>query len=151
AWSAAFGQLQAAVLSFLWIVPGLLPIVPIYERMRPILLEPLESGEDRIAAPSLTGAIAVDSVSLRYDPRGRDVLPGCAILDEPGEFLGIVGPSGSGKSTLLRLLLGFETPAAGAIRFDGCDLKQIDLQGLRRQIGVVLQNSQPIQGDIYSN
>jgi ABC-type bacteriocin/lantibiotic exporter with double-glycine peptidase domain len=69
----------------------------------------------------------------------------------PGEYVAFVGASGSGKSTLFRLLLGFETPESGAVYFDGQDLSGLDLQELRRQIGVVLQSSRPVSGSIYQN
>jgi ABC-type bacteriocin/lantibiotic exporter with double-glycine peptidase domain len=69
----------------------------------------------------------------------------------PGQFIALVGSSGSGKSTLLRLLLGFETPTSGSIYFDGQDLAGLDLQAVRRQLGVVLQNGRVLAGDIYSN
>jgi ABC-type bacteriocin/lantibiotic exporter with double-glycine peptidase domain len=70
---------------------------------------------------------------------------------EPGEFIALVGPSGSGKSTLFRLLLGFETPEAGAIYFDGQDLTTLDIQEVRRQMGVVLQNGRLLTGTILEN
>jgi ABC-type bacteriocin/lantibiotic exporter with double-glycine peptidase domain len=68
-----------------------------------------------------------------------------------GEFAAVVGPSGSGKSTIMRLLLGFETPESGAVYYDGQDLSTLDVRGVRSQIGVVLQNSRLMSGDIYSN
>jgi len=69
----------------------------------------------------------------------------------PGEFVAIVGPSGSGKSTLLRLLLGFERPARGTVRYDGRDLATIDVPWLRRRIGTVLQGGKLWAGDLYTN
>ena len=68
-----------------------------------------------------------------------------------GEFVAIVGPSGCGKSTLFRLLLGFEQPEAGSIFYDAQDLKGLDLNSVRRQIGVVLQNSTLFRGDVFAN
>ena len=68
-----------------------------------------------------------------------------------GEAVGLVGPSGSGKSTLLRLLLGFETPAGGAVLYDGQDLSTLDVRAVRRQIGTVLQSSHVMVGDIFTN
>src|SRR5208337_1587497 len=62
-----------------------------------------------------------------------------------------VGPSGSGKSTLFRLLLGFETPGSGSIYYDGQDLDELDVQAVRRQIGVILQNSRVMSGSIFRN
>ncbi len=70
---------------------------------------------------------------------------------EPGEFVAIVGPSGSGKSTLLRLMLGFEAPSGGAVLYDEQDLGELDVSAVRRQCGVVLQDSQLFAGDILSN
>jgi ABC-type bacteriocin/lantibiotic exporter with double-glycine peptidase domain len=63
----------------------------------------------------------------------------------------IVGPSGSGKSTLLRLLLGFERPTSGTIYYDGQDLNGLDVLAVRRQLGVVLQNSNLMSGSIFEN
>ena len=59
----------------------------------------------------------------------------------PGEFVAVVGPSGAGKSTLIRLLLGFDAPTTGAVLYDGKPLDTLDLQAVRRQIGVVVQNA----------
>ncbi len=70
---------------------------------------------------------------------------------KPGEFVAIVGPSGSGKSTLLRLLLGFEQPQTGNIFYDGKNLAELDLEAVRQQLGVVLQNGKVMTGSIYEN
>ena len=64
---------------------------------------------------------------------------------KPGEFVAVVGPSGC-KSTLLRLLLKFETPLSGAIFYDGQDLDRLDVEAVRRQVGVVLQDGKLISG-----
>lgn len=68
-----------------------------------------------------------------------------------GEYVAIVGRTGCGKSTLIRLLLGFEEPDKGAIYYDGRDLKSIDPRSLRKKMGVVTQDGQLFQGDIFSN
>ncbi|HEY0782316.1 MAG TPA: NHLP bacteriocin export ABC transporter permease/ATPase subunit, partial [Thermoanaerobaculia bacterium] len=152
AWSVAYGQLQAAALSFLAVVPQLLPAIPLYERLRAIAEADLEvEGRRGAAVLDLAGALEVRGVSFRYPGQAEAVLRDVELRIEPGEFVAIVGPSGSGKSTLLRLLLGFEEPGRGQILYDGHDLATLDVAALRRQIGVVLQNAQPIQGDIYSN
>ena len=70
---------------------------------------------------------------------------------EPGEFVAFVGPSGSGKSTLFRMLLGFEKPLSGGVYYDGQDLAGLDVQAVRRQLGVVLQNGKLMPGDIFTN
>ena len=88
---------------------------------------------------------------FRYQADGPVVLKDVSLRAEPGEFIALVGPSGSGKSTLLRLLLGFETLESGSIYYDGQDLEGLDIQAVRRQIGVVLQSGRLIAGDIFTN
>ena len=151
AFSAAFGQVQAAALTLVSLVSGVLTMVPIYERLSPILEESPEVDESKLEAGGLSGDIELAHVSFRYHDEAPLVLADVSLRARPGEFIALVGPSGSGKSTCLRLLLGFERPVSGSIYFDGQDLASLDLQSVRRQIGVVLQNSRPMAGDIYSN
>ena len=70
---------------------------------------------------------------------------------EPGEFVALVGPSGSGKSSILRLVLGFEQAAAGVVFYDNQAAQDIDLDAVRRQLGVVLQNGRLVGGSIMDN
>jgi len=79
------------------------------------------------------------------------VLDDVSLRAEPGEFIAIVGPSGAGKSSLLRQLLGFEVPESGSTYFDDQDLAGINVQAVRRQMGVVLQNGRLMSGTIYQN
>jgi ABC-type bacteriocin/lantibiotic exporter with double-glycine peptidase domain len=79
------------------------------------------------------------------------ILNDVSFYADPGEFVAIVGPSGSGKSTILRLLLGFETPELGAVYYDNFDLAQLNLEAVRRQLGVVLQNGRIGTGSIFEN
>jgi ATP-binding cassette subfamily C protein len=79
------------------------------------------------------------------------VLRDLSLSISAGQFVAFVGPSGSGKSTLFRLLMGFETPATGAVYFDGHDLAELDVRAVRRQIGVVLQNARLSTGSIFRN
>jgi ATP-binding cassette subfamily C protein len=122
-----------------------------YERARPILTSPVESlghGEARV---SLKGSIELSHVSFRYQPDAPLILDDVSLRFAPGEFVAIVGPSGSGKSTLLRMLLGFDAPSEGGVFFDGQALSGMDVRAVRRQIGVVLQHSRLMAGDIYTN
>ena len=100
---------------------------------------------------SLEGAISISHVTFRYQNSGRLTLDDVTVEANPEEFVAIIGPSGSGKSTLLRLLLGFETPASGTVRFDGQDLNGLDPLGVRRQLGVVLQSSNLMAESIFEN
>jgi ABC-type bacteriocin/lantibiotic exporter with double-glycine peptidase domain len=76
---------------------------------------------------------------------------GITLRIAPGEKIALVGPSGAGKSTLARLLLGLHVPTTGRIRFDEIDLKEIDLPRLRRQAGVVLQETTFFNDSVRAN
>ena len=120
-------------------------IVPGYEQVKPILAalpEDRNEGED---PGELNGEIHFNRVSFRYDD-GPLIIDNVSIEARPGEFIAIVGGSGSGKSTLVRLALGLEDPSAGGIFFDGRDLAQLDRRLVRRQIGVVMQDGDLVQG-----
>ena len=121
------------------------------ERFAPILAATPEVNEVCGEVIRLGGALRLDNVSFRYTPDGPLILDSVNFQVRPGEFVAIVGPSGSGKSTLLRLLLGFETPTEGSVSYDGRELETLDIQEVRRQIGVVLQDARLRPGDIYSN
>ena len=95
--------------------------------------------------------LAVDQVTFRYGPDEPYVLREVSFSAAPGEFVAIVGPSGAGKSSLLRLLLGFERPELGSIRYDAKEASWIDPVALRRQIGTVVQTAQVLPGDVLSN
>jgi ATP-binding cassette subfamily C protein len=126
-------------------------IVPTYRRLVPILEAVPEVDPKRTEPGDLSGAIELAGVRFRYRPDGPEILQGVSLTVRPGEFVALVGPSGSGKSTILRLLLGFETPAAGAVLYDDRDLAGLDTGGVRRQIGSVLQSGGLTPGSIHSN
>jgi ATP-binding cassette subfamily C protein len=151
AFNSAFGQFMAATLGMTSALTAMLGMVPLYERAKPIFAALPEVNEQRAAPGRLTGAIEFSGVSFRYASEGPMTLTDIDIRIEPGEFVAIVGPSGSGKSTLFRLLLGFETPASGGVYYDGQDLAGLDVQAVRRQLGVVLQNGKLMSGDIFTN
>ena len=151
AFNAAYGQFQAASLTILGLLPSVLTIVPLYERLKPILETAPEVDPTKAEVPELSGDVELAHLTFRYQSDGPLILDDVSFRARPGEFVALVGPSGSGKSTCLRLILGFERPAAGSIYFDGQDLQSLDIQGVRRQIGVVLQNSRPSSGTLFSN
>ncbi|MDY7094799.1 MAG: NHLP bacteriocin export ABC transporter permease/ATPase subunit [Acidobacteriota bacterium] len=151
AFNAAFGQFQAAALGAISTISGLLAVVPTYERLKPILDAAPEVDELKIPAGELLGGVELNQVTFRYQRDSPPILDGVSLHADPGEFIALVGPSGAGKSTCLRLLLGFEQPEAGSIYFDGQDLASLEIQSVRRQIGVVLQDAKPMTGTILSN
>jgi len=87
----------------------------------------------------LEGAVELRGVSCRYTPGGRPVLEDITVSIPAGEKVALVGPTGAGKSTLARLLLGLHLPDRGTVRFDGRDLRELDLAKVRNQVGVVMQ------------
>jgi NHLM bacteriocin system ABC transporter ATP-binding protein len=151
AFSVAFYQVLGGVLALSGAAITLVQLVPLYEWVKPILQTPPEVDPVKADPGELSGDIDISSVSFRYQPDGPLVLDGVSVQIHPGEFVAFVGPSGAGKSTLVRLLLGFETPTAGAIYYDRADLAGLDRQAVRHQIGVVLQSGKLMPGDIFSN
>ena len=151
AFSAAFGQFQAAVMSLIQVLGGVLQIVPLWERMQPILEERPEVDASKAEIGELKGDIEFNHVSFRYHHDGPLVLDDVSFQARPGEFIALVGASGSGKSTCVRLLLSFEQPTTGSIYYDGQDLPSLDVDSVRRQLGAVLQDGRPMTGSILSN
>jgi len=150
AFSTAFGLFLGATMQVIDAVLHSLAAVPMYERAKPILEargESLGTGE-RV---SLKGGIEVNHASFRYASDGPLILDDVSFAIEPDEFVALVGPSGSGKSTLLRLLLGFENATEGGVYYDGHALAGLDVRAVRKQIGVVMQNSRVMGGDIFTN
>jgi len=151
AFYSAFGALIASLISASHSSLSLLQLFPILERTQPIFEAEPEVTEARAHPGELNGEIELTGVRFSYSEDSPPVINGLSLKINPGEMVAVVGPSGCGKSTLLRLLLGFETPNAGSIFYDGKDLQTLDLREVRRQVGVVLQASRLITGDIYRN
>ena len=125
--------------------------VPAFNRLQPLLSEPPEVDVDGESVDQLGGEVAFDHVSFRYDPDGPLMLDDVSVRAGPGEFVAITGESGSGKSTLFKLALGLHQPSAGAVYYDGRDLKHLNIKQLRRKIGVVPQDVQLHPEDVWDN
>jgi ABC-type bacteriocin/lantibiotic exporter with double-glycine peptidase domain len=151
AFNAAFGQFLTAVLQLSASIVSVLSIVPLYERAKPILQTLPEVDQAKSDPGELSGNIEVSHLAFRYRPDTPLVLKDISMNIPAGEFVAFVGASGCGKSTLFRLLLGFEQPESGSVYYDGQELQQLDVQAVRRQMGVVLQNGKLLSGDIFTN
>ncbi len=95
----------------------------------------------RSVPPDVKGLITFEKVTFRYGPKLPEVLSDVSFEVQPGEVIGVVGVSGAGKTTLIRLLQRLYTPQSGRILVDGVDLNLVDTSWLRRQIGVVGQDT----------
>src|SRR5262249_28098987 len=95
----------------------------------------------RAAPPAVRGDITLEHVTLRYRADGPEVLHDVRFNGPGGPNVGIGGPSGSGKSTLAKLAQRLYVPESGRVLVDGVDLAVVDAAWLRRQLGVVLQES----------
>jgi subfamily B ATP-binding cassette protein HlyB/CyaB len=112
-------------------------------RLGDILNTPTEPAYNpgRAALPAIRGHVVFEHVTFRYRIDGPEVLHDINLGVPAGQLVGIVGPSGSGKSTLTKLLQRLYTPESGRVLVDGTDIVMADPSWLRRQIGVVLQES----------
>jgi ABC-type bacteriocin/lantibiotic exporter with double-glycine peptidase domain len=112
---------------------------------------PEQETEPTQMASRLSGRIELADVSFRYGPDLPPAVKGVSLTVEPGQKIALVGRTGSGKSTLAMLLLGLYESDEGEIRYDGVPLHQLNHRMLRRQFGVVLQESPLLSGSIYQN
>jgi NHLM bacteriocin system ABC transporter ATP-binding protein len=124
---------------------------PTLDRAIELTSELPESDRDRADQGELRGAVGLAGVTFRYHPNMRPVLDDMTFRIEPSEMVAIAGRSGSGKSTIIRLLLGFEHPEEGSVLFDDQHLSSLDVEAVRRQLGVVLQDGQLTPGTVHEN
>ncbi len=151
AFLAAYSAFQAAFMELSSTLLKTLAVMPQFERAKPILSAKTEDNINSIHPGHLAGNIEISHVNFAYTKGGEEVLKDISINIEAGSQVALVGSSGSGKSTLIRILLGFEKIKTGTILYDGQDLSTLDLNALRQQIGVVLQNGRVFAGSIFEN
>jgi len=105
---------------------------------------------DAVVLPTVTGKVEYSSVSFAYKT-GEPVLKDISLLAQPGEAIALVGASGAGKTTFVNLLPRFYDPNIGQILIDGVDIRDVTLDSLRRQIGIVPQETIMFSGTIAQN
>ncbi len=101
--------------------------------------------------PPIEGAVIFEDVSFRYFGSTELVLNGVSFRAEPGETLAILGATGSGKSSVINLIPRFYDVTGGRILVDGSDVREVTIESLRRQIGIVLQETNLFTGTIRDN
>ncbi|MDY7014419.1 MAG: peptidase domain-containing ABC transporter, partial [Cyanobacteriota bacterium] len=123
------------------------------ERLSDIVDTPQEAEADRanIPMPAISGAVKYENVSFRFQPNIPPQLVKVDLDIQPGQFVGIVGQSGAGKSTLMKLLIRLYNLEIGRIFIDGYDIAKVELYSLRRQIGLVPQETLLFDGTVQDN
>ncbi|QPN60183.1 peptidase domain-containing ABC transporter [Synechococcus sp. CBW1002] len=124
------------------------------ERLSDIIDTPQEAPEDnasRIVMPSIEGRVDFQNVEFRYQNSAPLMLNGVNLSIPKGAFVAIVGTSGSGKSTLTKLLARLYSPEKGSVLIDGVDINKVELYSLRRQLGIVPQDTVLFDGTLEEN
>ena len=101
--------------------------------------------------PAVTGNVKFEDVTFRYFGGGDPVLSNVTFEAKSGETIALLGATGSGKTTIINLLPRFYDPTEGRITIDGHDLRDVTLESLRSQIGIVLQETTLFSGSIRDN
>jgi len=151
AFNSAYAMVTGAFTSLTGIALTVASIKPLLEMVLPILEAEPEVAENKEVVTRLRGGIEIDNLSFRYREDMPYIFQNLSVKIRPGQYVAVVGKTGCGKSTLMRLLIGFEKPEKGSIYYDGKDINSLDLKSLRRNIGMVMQNTQLFSGTIFSN
>jgi ATP-binding cassette, subfamily B, multidrug efflux pump len=123
------------------------------ERVYEIIDAPIEITDRPDALPLQTsiGRICFEDVSFRYPGSETLALQGISFETKPNELIALLGMTGSGKSTIVNLIPRFYDVTAGAVRIDGCDVRDLQLSSLRSQIGIVFQETRLFSGTMRAN
>jgi ATP-binding cassette, subfamily B, multidrug efflux pump len=120
------------------------------------IFEVLDSAQSVVDSPEaeplhkIEGAVTFDGVTFGYDPH-KPVLKDVSLSASPGETVALVGPTGAGKTTIVNLLSRFYDVDAGAITIDGHDLRDVQQASIRKQLGIVLQDTFLFSGTVMDN
>ena len=123
------------------------------ERIYEVIDTPIEIKDRQNAIPlkGCIGRISFENVQFRYPGSDTFAIEGISFETKPNELIALLGMTGSGKSTIVNLIPRFYDVTEGAVRIDGCDVRDLQLSSLRSQIGVVLQETRLFSGSIRAN
>ncbi|MDR2536931.1 MAG: ABC transporter ATP-binding protein/permease [Treponema sp.] len=129
-------------------ITGMSYLDRIFDAMsEPVLIE---DAKDAVELPPIRGHVEFQNVSFAYD-KGRPILKNVSFVAEPSDSIAIVGPTGAGKTTIVNLLSRFYNIEEGTVRIDGIDIMRLTLSSLRKQMGIMLQDSFIFTGTIADN
>jgi ATP-binding cassette subfamily B protein len=111
----------------------------------------IQDKPDAVQLPEVQGDVRFENVTFRYFGGGEPVLNNVSFEAKPGETIALLGATGSGKTTIINLLPRFYDPSEGRITIDGYDLRDVTIDSLRSQIGIVLQETTLFSGTIREN
>lgn len=134
------------------VIGNILKALAAAQRVFMIIDMPEEIAESRDAKqlPEVSGKVEFQNVSFAYDDKGN-VITDLSFSVKPGEVIAIVGPSGAGKSTIANLLPRFYDVNKGDIKIDGHSVREVTLDSLREQVGIVPQETMLFNGSVYNN
>ena len=141
--AAALAGIQVQIVSALAVFERIFD----YLDMRPEEYAP----KGAISLPGVRGDIVFDDVTFAYDGSSREVLDGVSFRVASGEAVAFVGPSGAGKTTITQLVPRFYDPKSGRVLVDGHDVRTVDLESLRRDVGIVTQETYLFHDTIGNN
>jgi ATP-binding cassette subfamily B protein len=110
----------------------------------------VREGDKAQLLPPIKGDVTFDNIVFEYE-KGRQALKGISIDVKAGQSIALVGHTGSGKSTIINLLCRFYDPVQGRVLIDGIDIRDVNIESLRSQIGIVLQDTFIFAGSIRDN
>lgn len=110
----------------------------------------VDEKQDAIKLPTIQGAVKLEQVVFEYE-KDRPALKGISLDIQPGQSIALVGHTGSGKSTIINLVCRFYDVSSGRVLIDGHDIRDVTLESLRSQIGIVLQDTFIFSGTIRDN
>lgn len=145
------GQFAGPMMRLLGLWSEVQQVMLSVERIGEIMNSPEESKGEGIRLDRIEGDIRIEGLRFRYTAEGPEVIRGIDLRIERGMRVGIVGRSGSGKSTIAKLLQRLYNATGGSIYIDGVDIREMDPEWLRGEIGVVMQESYLFSGSIREN
>lgn len=110
----------------------------------------VQDAPNAVPMPTIKGDVVFDQVSAEYK-QGEPVLRQVSFAAQPGQTIAIVGPTGAGKTTIINLIPRFYDVTGGAVRIDGLDVRAVTAESLRRQIGIVLQDTFLFSNTVMEN